>query len=118
MSEKITIYIKPTCTTCRKALNVLKDNNQEFDSINYSEKKLTKKSLSEIIDILDVEPAEILRKKEKIYKELGLKDKKLTKKEVVDLVIKHPDLLQRPIVVRGNKAVLARPVEKIEKMIG
>ena len=117
MNDKIKIYIKPTCSTCRKALKILNEKDKEFDSVNYYETELSKKSVIKILDLLDEEPKTILRKKEKIYKELGLSEKKLTKNEVADLVIKYPDLLERPIVVKGDKAVVARPVDRVVEII-
>lgn len=115
--HSIKIYIKPTCTTCRRAVTILRAADHKFESVNYYETKLTKDALSKILNALDIQPSDILRKKEKIYKDLGLSKKKLTKAEVIDIVLKYPDLLERPIVVKGDKAVLARPVEKIEKIL-
>jgi arsenate reductase len=114
--EKIKIYIKPTCTTCRKALKVLKERGIAFEAINYYEKPLTKEKLKQLLKKLDVSPEEILRKNEGVYKKLSLSKKDLSNSEILDLILKYPDLIQRPVVERGNKAVLARPVEKIEKL--
>ena len=59
----------------------------------------------------------MLRKNESIYRELGLSKKELSDPQIIDLMIKHPDLIQRPIVVKGNEVVLARPAEEIEKLL-
>jgi len=115
--NKITIYVKPTCTTCRKTLKILKEDGSEFEEINYFEKPLTKKKLRELIKKLEVPPRDLLRKNEKIYKELGLSKKELSDAEIIDLMVKHPDLIQRPIVIKGDKVILARPAEKIEGFI-
>ena len=115
--DKITIYIKPTCTTVRKALKILREKSAEFDPVNYYETPFSKRKLTELIKKLGVQPRELLRKNEKIYKELGLSKKELKDSQVIDLMIKHPDLLQRPIAVKGDKVILARPAEEIEKFL-
>ncbi|MEQ9620055.1 MAG: ArsC/Spx/MgsR family protein [Deltaproteobacteria bacterium] len=115
--EKLKIYIKPTCTTCRKALKILREEGAEFSAVNYFEEPLTRKELTGLIEKLGVPARELLRKNEKIYKELGLSKKELSEKEIIDLLVRYPDLLQRPIVRKGGRVILARPAEKIEKLI-
>lgn len=115
--DKITIYVKPTCTTCRKTLKILREDGSEFDAVNYFEKSLTKKKLTGLIKKLAIPPRELLRKNEKIYKELGLSKKSLTDSGIIDLMVKHPDLIQRPIVVKGDRVILARPAEEIRKLL-
>jgi len=115
--EKITIYLKPTCTTCRKVLKILRESEEDFDSINYFEEPLNKKTLTQLVKSLGIPPRELLRKNESIYKELGLSKKELSDPQIIDLMVKHPDLLQRPIVIKGNEVVLARPAEEIEKLL-
>lgn len=115
--DKITIYLKPTCTTCRKTLKIVREDGSEFETVNYFEQPLTKKKLTELIKKLDVPPRELLRKNEKVYKELNLSKKDLSDKEIIDLMVKHPDLIQRPIVVKGDRVILARPADEIEKLL-
>ena len=115
--EKITIYVKPTCTTCRKVLKILGESETDFDSVNYFEEPLTKKTLTKLIKSLGIPPRDLLRKNESIYKELGLSKSKLSDSEIIELMVKHPNLLQRPIVVKGGKVVLARPAEEVEKVL-
>ena len=115
--EKITIYVKPTCTTCRKVLKILRETDTDFDSINYFEEPINKKTLTKLVMQLGIPPKELLRKNEAIYKELGLSKKELSDSEIIDLMIKHPDLIQRPIVVKDKEVILARPAEEIEKLI-
>ena len=115
--EKITIYVKPTCTTCRKVLKILRESETDFDSVNYFEEPLTKKTLTKLINSLGIPPRDLLRKNELIYKKLGLSKSKLSDSEIIGLMVKHPDLLQRPIVVKGGKVVLARPAQEIEKLL-
>lgn len=114
--EKLKIYIKPTCTTCRKALKILNEEQTEFEAVNYFEKPLTKKELTGLIKKLGIPARELLRKNEKTYKELGLSKKELSEGEIIDLLVKYPDLLQRPIVRKGGRVILARPAEEITKI--
>jgi arsenate reductase len=115
--DKITIYVKPTCTTCRKTLKILREDGGEFDSVNYFEQPLSRKKLTGLIKKLGIPPRELLRKNEKVYKELGLSKKELSDSEIIDLMVKHPDLIQRPIVVKEDSVILARPAEEIEKLL-
>ena len=116
-SKNITIYLKPTCTTCKKVLKILDSCKVEYKSIDYYKQKLSKQELADLIKKLKVEPKELLRKRASIYSELGLEDKNLSISEVVKLVIKYPDLLQRPIVVKGYEVILARTAENIKFLI-
>jgi len=115
--DKITIYVKPTCSTVRKALKILRENGSEFDQVNYFETLFTKRKLTGLIKKLGVPPRELLRKNEKIYKELGVSKKELSDGEIIDLMVKHPDLIQRPIAVKGDSVILARPAEDIEQLL-
>lgn len=115
--DNFKLYIKPTCTTCKKAVKKLSAEGKNFESVNYYEQKFTKKKIREILDKIDVEPGELLRKREKTYKELDLGNRDLTKKEIVDLLYDNPDLIQRPIIEIGDKAYLGRPVDKLDDII-
>ncbi len=114
--DKITVYEKPTCTTCRKTVKLLNEKGINFDRINYYIEPLSKNKIKTLLKKCGLEPEEIIRKKEKIYKDLDLKNKKLNKSELIELLAKYPDLIQRPIVEKGERAVLARPVEKINEL--
>ena len=115
--SKIIVYQKPTCTTCRQVYNVLKENNVDFEAVNYYVDPIPKSKLKELLKKMGISAAELLRKKEPIYKELNLADRKLTDGEIVDLMVQHPDLMQRPIVEKGAKAILARPAERIKEIL-
>ncbi len=114
---KLRIYIKPTCTTCRKAIKILNEEGTDFEAINYYEKPFSKKGLTELLKKLRIAPKDLLRKNEKIYKDLGISSKELSESEIIDLMIKHPDLIQRPIVNRKGKVILARPAEEVKKVL-
>lgn len=112
----ITIYHKPTCTTCRQAVQMLKDSGKPFTAINYYEQPFTKAQLKNLLKRAGLAPRDVLRTKEEIYQELGLAKKDLSDDELLDLMVKHPDLIQRPIVGKGEKAILARPADSIKKL--
>lgn len=113
----ITIYHKPTCTTCRQAVQRLKDSGKSFTAINYYEQSFTKSHLKTLLKKAGLSPRDVLRTKEEIYQELGLAKKQLSDDELLELMVKHPDLIQRPIVEKGDQAILARPAESIEKLL-
>ena len=117
MAAKITIYQKPTCTTCRQTMMILKESGVDFDAINYYIDPIPKKKLKELLTKMKLSAKDILRTKEAIFKELKLAQRKLSDKELVDLMVKYPDLIQRPIVESGNRAILARPAEKIKEIL-
>jgi arsenate reductase len=116
MNETITVYEKPTCTTCRKLAVLLKDNGVDYDKVNYYIEPLTEKKLAALINKTGLRPFDVLRRKEPEFKELGLSEE-TPGAEVIKAVAEHPNLLQRPIVEVGNRAVLARPVEKALELI-
>jgi arsenate reductase len=113
----IVIYQKPTCTTCRTVYNILKDAGVDFESVNYYVDPIPKKKMKELLKKLGMPAQDLLRKKEPIYKELGLDKKILSEEEVLELMEEYPGLLQRPIVEKGSRAILARPAEKIKEIL-
>ena len=117
MSDKITIYEKPTCTKCREMDKLLRERGVPFEKINYYIEPLTKKKLTELIRKMNIKPRDLLRKSEPLYKELGLANDEFSDSELIGLMIEHPDLLQRPIVERGDRAVLGRPTENVKELL-
>jgi arsenate reductase len=96
---------------------LLRESGVPFEKVNYYVEPLTEKKLTELVRKLDMKPRELLRKSEPIYKELGLADRELSDAELITLMVKHPDLLQRPIVERGGRAVLGRPTENVKQLL-
>ena len=117
MNEKLTVYQKPTCTKCRTVLRTLKDRGIEFEAINYYETPFTEADLRWLLKNLALTPSDILRKDEPVARQLGIGKKNYSNDELIALMMKHPDLIQRPIVVRGDEAVLCRPPENVEKLL-
>ena len=116
MSE-ITIYQKPTCTTCRQVYQALKESGVDFNAVDYYLNPIPKTKLKELLKKMGISAKALLRTKEDVYKELKLAEKNLGDDEIIDLMVKHPDLIQRPIVEKGAKAILARPAERIKEIL-
>lgn len=116
MSE-IVIYQKPTCTTCRKVSAFLKEAGVRFDTVDYYLDPIPKSKLKELLKKMGIPASNLLRKKEPIYKELNLANRKLSENELIDLMAKHSELIERPIVEKGSRAILARPPERIKEIL-
>ena len=114
---KLVIYQKPTCTTCRQVYQALKECGVDFDSVNYYTDPISKAKLKELLKKMGIHAADLLRKKEEIYKTLRLDGNKLSEEALIDLMVKHPDLIQRPIVEKGDRAILARPAERLKEIL-
>ncbi len=117
MKKKLTVYHKPTCSKCRETLRLLKERGAEFETINYYEIPLTAVDLRGLLKKLGLTAREILRKDEPVARQLDIGKKDFSDEELIALMAKNPDLVQRPIVVRGDQAVLGRPRENVEKLL-
>lgn len=115
--EKITVYEKPTCSTCREVGQIFKELGISFESINYCIDPLKAADLRRLLKKMELRPEGLVRKKEPIYKELGLANKKLTDAQWIEIFVKHPNLIQRPIIEKGRRAILARPAEMARKFL-
>ncbi|MBA3786284.1 MAG: arsenate reductase [Acidobacteria bacterium] len=116
MNENITVYEKPTCTTCRNLAELLRENGIEYERVNYFIDELTEEKLRALLKKANLSPLEVLRKKEPLFKELNISED-MPSEKIIKLIIENPSLLQRPIVEVGDRAVLARPVEKALELI-
>jgi len=96
---------------------LLRESGVAFDKINYYLEPLSEKKLRELIKKMGIKPRELLRTSESIYRELGLGKKDFSDDEVISLMVRHPDLIQRPIVERGERAVLGRPTENVKSVL-
>jgi len=106
------IYHNPRCSKSRQTLQLIKDANAEVEIIEYLNAIPSKEELKDLLEKLNLNAVDILRKGEADYKE-NYKGKELSNDEWIDAMIKYPKLIERPIVVRGNKAVLGRPPENV-----
>jgi len=116
-ADRIVVYQKPTCSKCMTAVKILKERGADFEAIDYYEVPLESKQLAALIAKLGMPVRNLLRKDDPIYRELRLGEREPSDSELIDLMVKHPDLIQRPIVVRGDKAILGRPPESVEGIL-
>ena len=96
---------------------LLRESGIPFEKVNYYVEPLSRKKLTELLRKMKLKPRDLLRKGEAVYKELGLANDEFSDSELIALMIEHPDLLQRPIVERGDRAVLGRPTENVKALL-
>ncbi|MCB4808595.1 arsenate reductase (glutaredoxin) [Tamlana sp. 62-3] len=112
----ITIYHNNRCRKSREGLQILEDSGKEFKVVKYLEDTPSEEKLKEIIKLLGIKPLELVRKNEAIWK-ANFKGKELSDSEVISALAKFPKLIERPIVINGDKAVVGRPPEQITTII-
>ncbi|WP_223548337.1 arsenate reductase (glutaredoxin) [Aestuariivivens sp. NBU2969] len=112
----ITIYHNPRCTKSRQGLEIVENSDKPFQIIKYLDEKLSTKQLNIIVKALGIKPIELVRKNETIWKE-NFKGKDLSDIEIINAMVANPKLIERPIVINGNKAVIGRPPERIFSII-
>ena len=115
--SKLIVYLKPTCTTSRKVVKILNEKGVSFEQVNYYKTPFTQTLLNDLLKKLNMKPSELLRKKDKAYKELALKNKTYTEDQLLNMMTKNPDLIERPIVSKGSKVMLARPAESVNEFL-
>lgn len=96
---------------------LLRESGVDFEKVNYYIKPLNEKKLRDLIKKMGIKPRELLRSSESIYRELEIGKKNFSDDEIISLMVEHPDLIQRPIVERGARAVLGRPVENVKALL-
>lgn len=116
MAATYVIYHNPRCRKSREGLKILQEAGVEPEIVEYLEDPPGQKKIGEILAKTGLDPQDLVRKKEKEYKLAGL-TKESTRAEVVRAIATYPKLLERPVVVRGKKAVLGRPPEKIRDLL-
>lgn len=115
--ETLIVYEKPTCTTCRRMVRLLNENGVEFERLNYFIDPIPKAKLRELLGKMGISPRDLLRTREKKYKEMGLRDAAVSEEEILDAMVRHPELIERPIIEKGSRAVLGRPVERVLELL-
>ncbi|BFM17203.1 arsenate reductase (glutaredoxin) [Maricurvus nonylphenolicus] len=113
----VTIYHNPRCSKSRQTLALLEENNIEPEVVLYLDTPPSAATLKDLLGKLGISARELLRSGEDAYKENNLKDKALSDEQLIEAMVAHPKLIQRPIVVKGDKAVLGRPPENALELI-
>ncbi len=112
----ITVYHNSRCHKSREGLEKVKNSGKEYKVREYLKEPLSKVELHNLIKKLQIKPGELVRKNEKLWKE-EFKDKDLSEEEILDILLKNPRLIERPVVKNDDKAVIGRPAEKIDTII-
>ncbi len=115
--DRLVMYQKPTCTTCKQVMMILKEGGVDFDAIDYFIEPIPLPRLRELVRKLGLPPRDLLRTKERAYADLGLARPDLADEEILQAMVDHPELLQRPILELGERAVLARPAERAREIL-
>lgn len=109
----IKIWFKSTCSTCRTALSLIKEESDDDISIvEYTDNVPTQKDIKEVLKMLGLKAEDIVRKKEELYKK-KFANKKLSNAEWIKVLVKNPILIERPIVIKDGKAIIGRPATKV-----
>lgn len=112
----ITIYHNPRCTKSRQSIEYLKEIGREFEMVLYLSDPIDKNTLKELLKKLNYSPMELIRKNEAIWKE-EFKGQELSDDQLIEAMIQYPKLMERPIIVNGDKAVVGRPTEAIDQIL-
>jgi arsenate reductase (glutaredoxin) len=117
MAEDITIFHNPSCSKSRQTLGILQDSGVEADIVLYKEAPPDRATLEMIVDRIDVEPSKLVRRDPE-FKDSGLTPADVaTKEQVVEVLLAHPALMERPVVVKGDRVVLGRPPENVQALL-
>ena len=111
------IYHNPACGTSRTVLGMIQDADVKAEVIEYLKTPPDRAQLTELLAMLGLSPRQILRKKGTTLETLGLDEAKMTDQQILDTILEHPILMERPIVVKGKKAAVCRPAEKVEPFL-
>ncbi len=111
-NNSTTIYYNPKCSKCRLSLELLQNNGQQPEVVEYLKDTPNKEELKEILSLLNISADQLLRKKESAYQASGLGNDS-TENEILDAMMENPILIERPIILHNGKAVIGRPPEKI-----
>lgn len=112
----IKIYHNPRCRKSREGLAIVESSGKDFEIINYLEKVPSKDELRKVLEYLTLSPEQLVRKNEAVWKE-KFKGENLSDDQIIDAMLEYPKLIERPIVIKGDKAVIGRPSEKIVELL-
>jgi arsenate reductase len=113
VSKNVRVFHNPKCSKCRLTMGILDDNGVDTTIVEYLKTPPNTAELSEILDLLGLEPRELMRRHEAPYKDNNLGDPDLSREQLIQAMIDNPILIERPIVINGDKATIGRPPEKV-----
>ncbi len=113
----VTIWHNPRCSKSRNAAQLLEERGVEVEVVRYLDMPPTKEEIKEVLKMLGISARELMRTKEAIYKELGLKDVE-DEEKLIEAMAAHPKLIERPVVIKDGKAAIGRPIEKVIELLG
>lgn len=113
MSDEVRIFYNPKCSKCRLTLDILHDRGANTTVVEYLNTPPDHAELTDVLAILGIEPRELIRKHEAPYKDNNLDNDDLSREQLIQAMIDNPILIERPIVIKGNKATIGRPPEKV-----
>jgi arsenate reductase (glutaredoxin) len=111
------VYEKRTCTTCKNLALLLEERGVDFDRVDFHVEPLSAEEITELVRKTGRPARELFRAREPVYQELGLGEREVGDDEAIALMAEHTELMQRPVVVRDDRAVLARPVERVAELL-
>ncbi len=114
--SKVTIYHNPRCSKSREALKLLEEQGTDVEVVKYLDTPPSKEELKSLLKMLGISARELMRTKEAIYKELGLKEVE-DEEKLIEAMVEHPRLIERPIVIKDGKAVIGRPPQKVIELL-
>ncbi len=113
MNNTVRIFHNPDCSKCRLTMGILNDKGVNATVIEYLNTPPDFAELTEVLDLLEIEPRELMRQHEAPYKEHSLSNPELSREQLIQAMIDNPILIERPIIINGNKATIGRPPEKV-----
>ncbi len=117
MSNSIRIYHNPRCSKSRNTLELITEQGKDVDIVEYLKTPPSRKELVEILDMLGLEPRELMRTHEAEYKDNQLADESLSRDQLIDAMVQFPKLIERPIVIHNGKAAIGRPPERVLEIL-
>jgi arsenate reductase (glutaredoxin) len=114
---ELMVYEKRTCTTCKNLAVLLEERGVDFDRVDFHVEPLSEDEIRELVAKTGRPARELFRAREPVYEELGLGDREVDDPEAIALMAEHTELMQRPVIVRGDRAVLGRPVERVLELL-
>jgi arsenate reductase len=119
MADRVTMWFNPNCSKCRTADSILQERGVDYDQVRYLEKAPSLDELEQVLRMVGTDdPRAIMRTSEGIYNELGLGAADVDRDRLLAAMVEHPILIERPIVIVGDKAVVARPPERLLEILG